>query len=81
MIFNLTSVFDVLTQKSANYQQPVCHENTVDSASAEDPDSLSSDPATDPDPAFQVNHNPDTDLDPIRIQVFDDLKLKKKKYS
>jgi hypothetical protein len=31
------------------------------------------DPDTDPDPAFQVNH------DPIRIQGFDDHKLKKKK--
>jgi hypothetical protein len=29
------------------------------------------------DPAFQVN--PDTDPDPIRIQGFDDQKLKKKK--
>jgi hypothetical protein len=34
--------------------------------------------AVDPesDPAFQVNPDPDTD--PIRIQVFDDQKLKKK---
>jgi hypothetical protein len=31
------------------------------------------DPDTDPDPAFQVNH------DQIRIQGFDDHKLKKKK--
>jgi hypothetical protein len=30
----------------------------------------------DPDPAFQVN--PDSHLDPIRIQSFDDQKLKKK---
>jgi hypothetical protein len=30
----------------------------------------------DPDPAFQVN--PNTDPDPIRIQGFDDQKLKKK---
>jgi hypothetical protein len=40
-----------------------------------DPDSLNQDPDTDPDPAFQVN------LDPIRIQGFDDQKLKKKKIS
>jgi hypothetical protein len=31
----------------------------------------------DPDPAFQLNPDPDTD--PIRIQGFDDQKLKKKK--
>jgi hypothetical protein len=30
----------------------------------------------DPDPAFQLNPDPDTD--PIRIQGFDDQKLKKK---
>ncbi len=35
-------------------------------------DSLNRDPDTDPDPAFQVNP------DPIRIQGFDDQKLKKK---
>jgi hypothetical protein len=44
-----------------------------------DPDSMNSDPDTDPDQAFQVN--PDSDTDPIRIQGFDDQKLKKKKYS
>ncbi len=34
----------------------------------------------DPDPAFQVNQDPGygTDPDPIRIQDFDDQKLKKK---
>jgi hypothetical protein len=37
-----------------------------------DPDSLNPDPDGDPDPAFQVN--PDL----IRIQGFDDQKLKKK---
>ncbi len=36
-----------------------------------DPDSLNPDPDRDPDPAFQVNP------DPIRIQGFDDQKLKK----
>ncbi len=39
---------------------------------AVDPDSMNSDPYTDLDHAFQVN--PDTD--PIRIQGFDDQKLK-----
>jgi hypothetical protein len=39
----------------------------------------------DPDPVFQVNPDPDTepdaelDSDPIRIQGFDDQKLKKRK--
>ncbi len=37
-----------------------------------DPDSWN--PDTDPDPAFQVNPDPD----PIRIQGFDDQKLKEK---
>jgi hypothetical protein len=36
-----------------------------------DPDSLNPDPDTDPGPAFQVNP------DQIRIQGFDDQKLKK----
>jgi hypothetical protein len=40
-----------------------------------DPDSINPDPDK-ADPAFQVNPNPDTD--PIRIQGFDDQKLKKK---
>ncbi len=31
----------------------------------------------DPDTAFRVNQDPDTDPDPIRIQGFDDQKLKK----
>jgi hypothetical protein len=31
----------------------------------------------DPDPAFQLNPDPDTDQDPVRIQGFDDQKLKK----
>jgi hypothetical protein len=35
-------------------------------------------PDTDPDPAFQVNPNTDPNPDPIRIQDFDDQKLKKK---
>jgi hypothetical protein len=38
-----------------------------------DPDLLN--PDSDPDPAFQVNPDPDSDL--IRIQAFDDQKLKK----
>ncbi len=37
--------------------------------------SLIPDPNTDPDPVFQMN--PDTDLDSIWIQGFDDQKLKK----
>ncbi len=40
---------------------------------AVDPDSLNPDTDMDPDPAFQVNPDPD----PIRIQGFDDQKLKK----
>ncbi len=36
------------------------------------------DPDTDLDPAFQVNRDPDTDPDTIRIHGFDDQKLKKK---
>jgi hypothetical protein len=43
-----------------------------------DPDSLNPDPDTDPDSAFHVNLDTDTDPDPIRIQGFDDQKLKKK---
>jgi hypothetical protein len=39
-----------------------------------DPNSLNPDQNTDPDLAFQVNPV----LDPIRIQIFDDQKLKKK---
>jgi hypothetical protein len=39
-----------------------------------DSDSWNPDPITDPDPAFQVNPDPD----PIQIQGFDDQKLKKK---
>jgi hypothetical protein len=31
-----------------------------------------------PDPAFQVNPDPNTDPDPIWIQGFDDQKVKKK---
>ncbi len=52
-----------------------------------DLDSLNPDPVKDPDPAFQVNQDPDTDPntypdpDSIRIQGFDEQKLKKKKYS
>jgi hypothetical protein len=38
-----------------------------------DPDSLIPDSNTDPDPAFQVNPDPDQ----VRIQGFDDQKLKK----
>jgi hypothetical protein len=44
-----------------------------------DPDLLNPIPDTDPDPTFQVN--PDADPDPIRIEGFDDKKLKKKKNS
>jgi hypothetical protein len=33
---------------------------------------------TDPDPAFQVNPDTEPDPDPVRIQGFDDQKLKKK---
>jgi hypothetical protein len=43
-------------------------------------DSLNPDTYSDvyPDPAFQVNPDPDTDPNPIRIQGFDDQKFKKK---
>ncbi len=34
--------------------------------------------AVDPDPAFQVNPVTDPGTDPIRIQGFDDQKVKKK---
>jgi hypothetical protein len=46
-----------------------------------DPDSMNPNPDTGPVQAFQGNPNPDTDS--IRIQGFDDKKLKKKikKYS
>jgi hypothetical protein len=37
-------------------------------------DSLSPDPDTDPDSAFQVNPDTDPDPDLIRIQCFDDPK-------
>ncbi len=46
-----------------------------------DPDLLNPDllnPVKDPDPALQVNTDPDMDPDPIRIQGFDDQKLKEK---
>ncbi len=46
---------------------------------AVDRESLNPDPNTDPDSAFQVN--PDTDLDSIRIQGFDDHETDDKKYS
>ncbi len=39
-----------------------------------DPDSLNSNPDTNPDPAFQVNLDPDL----IQIQGFDDQNLRKK---
>jgi hypothetical protein len=42
---------------------------------AVDPELLN--PDTDPDPAFQVNPDTDTDLDPIRIQGFE---TEEKKY-
>jgi hypothetical protein len=44
---------------------------------AVDPDSMN----PDPDTAFQVNQDPDTDPDTIRIQGFDVQKLKKKNTS
>jgi hypothetical protein len=40
-----------------------------------DPDSLN----PDPDPVFQVNSDTDPDLDPIRIQGFDEQNMKRKK--
>jgi hypothetical protein len=44
-----------------------------------DLNSLIPDPDSEPDPEFQVN--PDTDPNPIRIQGFDDQKLKKTIYN
>jgi hypothetical protein len=40
-----------------------------------DPDALNPDPDSDPDSAFQVSPDPD----PVRIQSFDDQKLREKK--
>jgi hypothetical protein len=43
-----------------------------------DTDSLNPDPDTELNPVFQVNPDTDPDSDPIRIQSFDNQKLKKK---
>jgi hypothetical protein len=42
-----------------------------------DSNSLNPDPDTDLDPAFPVNMDAGTYLDPVQIQGFDDQKLKK----
>jgi hypothetical protein len=51
-----------------------CGSTTLLKARVADPHSFH----PDPDPAFRLNTDPDTDPDPNRIQGFNDQKLKKK---
>jgi hypothetical protein len=67
-VFNLYQQWLLLARRTAQNLLQVRAHLFVGVSRAVDPDSLN------PDPAFQVN----PDLDPVRIQGFDDQKVKKK---